>query len=39
MLHNLAKGIKCVLDMHFVGFIFGHGNFPSLIIVRGDSTP
>ena len=31
---NLAKGIECVLDMHFVGFIFGHGNSPSLIIVR-----
>ena len=27
---NLAKGIECVLDMHFVGFIFGHGNSPSL---------
>ena len=26
----LAKGIECVLDMHFVGFIFGHGNSPSL---------
>ena len=26
----LAKGIECVLDMHLVGFIFGHGNFPSL---------
>lgn len=25
---NLAKGIECVLDMHFVGFIFGHGNSP-----------
>ena len=36
---NLAKGIECVLDMHFVGFIFGHGNSPSLIIVRGGSTP
>ena len=36
---NLAKGIKCILDMHFVGFIFGHGNSPSLIIVRGGSTP
>ena len=23
---NLAKGVKGVLDMHFVGFIFGHGN-------------
>ena len=27
---NLAKGIEGVLDMHFVGFIFGHGNSPSL---------
>ena len=36
---NLAKGVECVLDMHFVGFIFGHGNSPSLIIVRGGSTP
>ena len=36
---NLAKGIECVLDMHFIGFIFGHGNSPSLIIVRGGSTP
>ena len=27
---NLAKGVKGVLDMHFVGFIFGHGNSPSL---------
>jgi len=27
---NLTKGIECVLDMHFVGFIFGHGNSPSL---------
>ena len=27
---NLAKGVKGVLDMHFVGFIFGHGNPPSL---------
>ena len=36
--NNLAKGIECVLDMHFVGFIFGHGNSPSLIIVRGGST-
>ena len=35
----LAKGIECVLDMHLVGFIFGHGNSPSLIIVRGGSTP
>jgi len=26
----LAKGIECVLDMHLVGFIFGHGNSPSL---------
>ena len=25
--------------MHFIGFIFGHGNSPSLIIVRGGSTP
>ena len=25
---NLAKGVKGVLDMHFVGFIFGHGNSP-----------
>ena len=24
--------------MHFVGFIFGHGNSPSLIIVWGGST-
>ena len=24
----LAKGIECVLDMHLVGFIFGHGNSP-----------
>ena len=32
---NLAKGIECVLDMHFAGFIFGHRNSPSLIIVRG----
>ena len=24
--NNLAKGIKCVLDMHFVGVLFGHGN-------------
>ena len=24
---NLAKGIECVLDMHFIGFIFGHGNW------------
>ena len=23
---NLAKSIECVLDMHFVGFILGHGN-------------
>ena len=23
---NLAKGVKGVLDMHFVGFIFGHGD-------------
>lgn len=36
---NLAKGVKGVLDMYFVGFIFGHGNSPSLIIVRGGSTP
>src|SRR5699024_9633093 len=36
---NLAKGVKGVLDMHLVGFIFGHGNSPSLIIVRGGSTP
>ena len=36
---NLAKGVKGVLDMHFVGFIFGHGNSPSLIIARGGSTP
>ena len=36
---NLAKGVKGVLDMHFVGFIFSHGNSPSLIIVRGGSTP
>ena len=36
---NLAEGVKGVLDMHFVGFIFGHGNSPSLIIVRGGSTP
>src|SRR5699024_7232760 len=36
---NLAKGVKGVLDMRFVGFIFGHGNSPSLIIVRGGSTP
>ena len=35
---NLAKGVKGVLDLHFVGFIFGHGNSPSLIIVRGGST-
>src|SRR5699024_10204259 len=28
--NNLAKGIECVLDMHFVGFILGHGNSPSL---------
>ena len=27
---NLAKGVKSVLDMHFVGFIFGYGNSPSL---------
>ena len=27
---NLTKGIECVLDMHFVGFFFGHGNSPSL---------
>ena len=25
---NLAKGVKGVLDMHFVGFIFGPGNSP-----------
>ena len=37
--NNLAKGIECVLDMRFVGFIFSHGNSPSLIIVRGGSTP
>ena len=36
---NLAKGVKGVLDMHLVGFIFGHGNSPFLIIVRGGSTP
>ena len=36
---TIAKGVKGVLDMHFVGFIFGHGNSPSLIIVRGGSTP
>ena len=24
------QGIECVLDMHLVGFIFGHGNSPSL---------
>ena len=35
----LAKGIECVLDMHLVGFIFGHGNSPSLNNVRGGSTP
>ena len=28
--NNLAKGVECVLDMHFVGFIFSHGNSPSL---------
>ena len=27
---NFAKGIEGVLDMHLVGFIFGHGNSPSL---------
>ena len=27
---DLTKGVKGVLDMHFVGFIFGHGNPPSL---------
>ena len=27
---NLAKGVECVLDMLFIGFIFGHGNSPSL---------
>ena len=36
---NLAKGVKGVLDMHFVGFIFGRGNFPFLIIVWGGSAP
>src|SRR5699024_10067649 len=36
---NLAKGVTGVLHMHFAGFIFGHGNSPSLIIVRGGSTP
>ena len=36
---NLAKGLECVLDMRFVGFIFGHGNSPFLIIVRDGSTP
>ena len=25
---NLAKGVRGVLDMHFVGFIFGHRNSP-----------
>ena len=25
---NLAKGLECVLDMRFVGFIFDHGNPP-----------
>ena len=28
-----------VRNMHFVGFIFGHGNSSFLIIVRGGSTP
>ena len=36
---NLAKGVECVLDMRFVGFIFGHGNPPFLIIKWGGSTP
>ena len=27
---NLTKGVKGVLDMNLVGFIFGHGNSPSL---------
>lgn len=27
---NLANGVNGVLDMRFVGFLFGHGNFPSL---------
>jgi hypothetical protein len=35
---NLAKGVKGVPDMHFVGFIFGHVNPPSLIIVRGGAA-
>nr|HDV6534018.1 hypothetical protein [Campylobacter coli]HDV6534872.1 hypothetical protein [Campylobacter coli] len=34
----LAKGIECVLDMHLVGFIFGHGNSPSLNNSAGLST-
>jgi hypothetical protein len=37
--NNLAKGVKGVLDMYFVGFIFGRGNSPSLIIVWGGSIP
>lgn len=27
---NLANGVNGVLDMRFVGFLFGHGTFPSL---------
>ena len=27
---NLANGVNGVLDMRFVGVLFGHGNFPSL---------
>ena len=39
MQNGQGRMSKGVLDMHLVGFIFGHGNSPSLIIVRGGSTP
>ena len=35
----LAKGVVPALDVLLIGFKVGHGNSPSLIIVRGGSTP
>ena len=35
----LAKGVVPALDIFLIGYLVGHGNSPSLIIVRGGSTP
>src|SRR5699024_12371824 len=37
--NSLAKGVVPALDIFLIGYLVGHGNSPSLIIVRGGSTP